>query len=36
LMNLASMSFPNFGSGRMVRCGAAALRDMETFSAYEP
>src|SRR6202042_1183948 len=31
LMNLASMSFPYFGSGRMVRWGAAALRDMETY-----
>src|SRR6202020_2664212 len=29
LMNLANMSFPNLGSGRMVRWGAAALRDME-------
>src|SRR5262249_37657334 len=31
LMNFASMWFPNFGSGRMVRWGAAALRDMETY-----
>jgi hypothetical protein len=28
LMNLANMSFPNLGSGRMVRWGAAALRDI--------
>src|ERR1700733_1516377 len=27
-MNLASISLLNFGSGRMVRLGAAALRDM--------
>src|SRR5260370_108389 len=32
LMNLANISFPNLGSGRMVRWGAAALRDMETYS----
>src|SRR5580698_9718222 len=28
LMNLANISLPNLGSGRMVRWGAAALRDM--------
>src|SRR6202046_157493 len=33
LMHLASMSFPNLGSGRMVRWGAAALRDIENLLA---
>jgi hypothetical protein len=33
LMNLANLSFPNFGSGRMVRWGAAALRDIENLPA---
>jgi hypothetical protein len=32
-MNLANMSLPNLGSGRMVRWGAAALRDIENLLA---
>jgi hypothetical protein len=31
---LANISFPNLGSGRMVRWGAAALRDMENLLNY--
>src|ERR1700690_2441475 len=33
-MNFASISLLNFGSGRMVRLGAAARRDMGTTSLF--